>query len=53
MLIRYKMRDRAMMAMVTVVVHQVEEPLEAVVMGVWPVEDEVRWCDITVINPNI
>ena len=28
-LIRYKMRDRAMMVMVTVVVHQVEVLLEA------------------------
>ena len=42
-----------MMAMVTVVVHQVEEPLEAVVVGVWPVEDEVRWCAITVTSLDI
>ena len=51
--IGYKMRDREMMAMVTTVVHQVEEPLEAMVMGVWPVEDEVSWCAITVTSMEI
>ena len=51
--IGYKMRDRAMMAMATEVMHQVEVILEAVVMVVWLAEDAVRWCVITVTRPNI
>ena len=38
----YKMRDRAMMAMVTIVVHQVEVLLEVMVVVVWPEEEEAR-----------
>ena len=48
MLIGYKMRDRAMMAMVSAVVHQVEVLLEVVAVVVFPREKEVRWCDIIV-----
>ena len=44
-LIGYKMRDKAMMAMVTVVVHQVEVLLEVVV--------EARLCVTTVTKPRI
>ena len=51
--IRYKMRDRAMMAMVTAVVHQVEVLLEVMVMVVWLAEDAVRWCVITITRPDI
>ena len=51
--IGYKMRDRAMMAMATGVMHQVEVLLEAVVMVVWLAEDAVRWCVITVTKPDI
>ena len=48
----YKMRDQAMMAMATVVVHQVEVHLEAMVVVVWLVEDAVRWCVIIVTKPD-
>ena len=51
--IGYKMRDRAMMAMVTVVVHQVEVLLEVVVEVVWPKEEEARLCVTTVTRPGI
>ena len=51
--IGYKMRDKAMMAMATVVVHQVEVLLEAMVMVVWLAEDMVRWCVITVTRLDI
>ena len=42
-----------MMAMATVVVHQVEVLLEAMVMVVWLAEDAVRWCVIIVTRPDI
>ena len=51
--IGYKMRDRVMMAWATVVVHQVEVVLEAVVMVVWLADDVVRWCVITITRPDI
>ena len=47
------MRDRAMMAMVTAVVHQVEVLLAVVVMVVWPKEEEARLCVTTVTRPGI
>ena len=53
MLIGYKMRDRAMMAMATTVVHQVEVLLEVVVEVVWPDEEEARFCITTVTRPGI
>ena len=53
MLIGYKMKDKAMMAMVTTVVHQVEVLLGVVVVVVWLVEAMVRWCVITVTRPDI
>ena len=53
MLTRYKMMDRAMMDMVTVVIHQVMEPLEFVVMVVWLEEDEASLCAITVTRQDI
>ena len=42
--IGYNMRDRAMMDMVTVVVHQVEVLLEVMVEVVWSEEEEARLC---------
>ena len=51
--IGYKMKDRAMMAMATTVVHQVEVLLEVMVMVVWLVEDEFRWCVINVTRLDI
>ena len=51
--IGYKMRDRAMMAMVTVVVHQVEVILELVVVVVWSEEEEAGLCVTTVTGPGI
>ena len=53
MLIGFKMRDRAMMAMVTMVVHQVEVLLEVVVEVVWSEEVEARLCVTTVTRPGI
>ena len=53
MLIRYKMRDRAMMAMVIAVVHQVEVLLEIVVEVVWSEEEEARLCVTTVTRTGI
>ena len=53
MLIGYKMTDRAMMAMVTTVVHQKEVLLEVVVEVVWPKEEEAMWCVTTVTRPGI
>ena len=53
MLNGYKMRDREMMAMVTVVVHQVEVILEVVVEVVWPEEVEARLCVTTITRPGI
>ena len=53
MLIEYKMRDRAMMAMATVVVHQVEVLLEVVVEVVWPEEVEARLSVTIVTRPGI
>ena len=47
MLIGYKTMDKAMMDMVTVVVHQV------VVVVVWLAEDEARLCAITVTRQDI
>ena len=51
--IRYKMRDKVMMAMATMVVHQVEVLLEVVVMVVWPEEEEARLCVITITRLGI
>ena len=51
--IGYKMRDKAMMAMVTTVVRQVEVLLEVLVVVVWLVEDEIRWCVIIVTRLDI
>ena len=51
--IGYKMRDRAMMAMVTAVVHQVEVLLEVMVVVVCLEEVEARLCAITVIRQDI
>ena len=51
--IGYKMRDRAMMAMVTAVVHQVEVLLEVMVVVVWLEEEEARLCVTTVTRPGI
>ena len=48
MLIGYKMMTKAMMDMVTVVVHQVVKLLEVVVVVVWLGEDEARLCAINV-----
>ena len=53
MLIGYKMMHKAMMDMVTVVVHQVEVLLEAVVMVAWLAEVVVKWCLITATRPDI
>ena len=51
--IGYKMRDRSMMAMATVVVHLEEVVLEVVVMVAWLAEDAVRWCVIIVTRLDI
>ena len=51
--IGYKMRDRVMMSMATMVVHQVEVVLKAVVMVAWLAEVMVRWCVITATRPDI
>ena len=51
--IGYKMRDRAMIAMFTAVVHLVEVLLEVVVMVVWLAEVEARLCAITVTRQDI
>ena len=51
--IGYKMRDRAMMAMVTAVVHLVEVVLEAVIVVAWLEEVVVRWCVITATMVDI
>ena len=53
MLIAYKTMAKAMMDMVTVVVHQVEEILEVMVEVVWLAEDEARLCAITVTRQDI
>ena len=53
MLIGYKMMAKAMMDMVTTVVHQVMELLEVVVMVVWLAEVEARLCAITVTRQDI
>ena len=53
MLIGYKTMAKAMMDMVTVVVHQVEELLEVVVVVVWLAEDEAKLCAITVTRKDI
>ena len=53
MLIGYKMMAKAMMDMVTMVVHQVEELLEVVVVVVWLVEVEARLCSITITRQDI
>ena len=50
MLTRYKMMDRAMMDMVTVVIHQVEVVSEVVVVVVCLEEVEARLFAITVIR---
>ena len=48
MLIGYKMMDKAMRDMVTMVVHQVEVLLEVMVVVVCLEEVEARLCAITV-----
>ena len=48
-----KMRDRVMMAMVTMGVHLAGVLLEVVVMVAWLAEDVVRWCVIIVTRPDI
>ena len=53
MLIGYKTMHKAMMDMVTVVVHQVEVLLEVVVMVVCLEEVEARFCAITIIKQDI
>ena len=53
MLIGYKMMDKAMRDMFTMVVHQVEVLLEVVVMVVFLEEVEARLCAITVIRQDI
>ena len=53
MLIGYKMMAKAMMDMVTVVVHQVAELLEVMVVVVWLAEDEARLCAITITRKDI
>ena len=50
MLIGYKMMHKAMMDMVTMVLHQVEVLLEVVVVVVCLEEVESRLCAITVIR---
>ena len=52
-LIGYKMMDKAMMDMGTVVVPQVEVPLEVMVVVVCLEEVEAKWCAITVIRKDI
>ena len=51
--IGYKMKHRAMMVMVTAVVHPVEVLLEDVVMVVWQEEAEARLYVTTVTKPGI
>ena len=53
MLIGYKTMHKAMMDMVTMVVHQVEVLLEVVVVVVFLEEVEARLCAITVIRQDI
>ena len=53
MLIGYKTMAKAMMDMVTMVVHQVMELLEVVVVVVWLEEEEARLCVITVTRQDI
>ena len=47
------MKDRAMMAMATAVVHHVEVILEVVAVVVWLVEVAARWCVITATKLGI
>ena len=51
--IGYRMKRRAMMVMVTVVVHPVEVLLAGAVVVVWQKEVEARWCVTTVTKPGI
>ena len=53
MLIGYKTMHKAMMDMVTVVVHQVEVLLEVLVVVVCLEEVEARLCAITIIRQDI
>ena len=53
MLIGYKMMHKAMMDMVTMVIHQVEVLLEVMVVVVCLEEVEARLCAITVIRQDI
>ena len=53
MLIGYKTMHKAMMDMVTMVVHQVEVLLEVTVMVVCLEEVEARLCAITLIRQDI
>ena len=51
--IGYKMKHRAMMVMVTAVVHPVEVLLEDMVVVVWQEEEEARLCVTTVTRLDI
>ena len=51
--LRYKMKHRAMMVMVTAVVHPVEVLLEDVVVVVWQEEAKARLCVTTITKPGI
>ena len=53
MLIEYKMMAKAMMDMVTMVVYQVVNLLEAMFVVVWLAEDEARLCAITITRQDI
>ena len=53
MLIGYKMMAKEIMDMVTIVLHQVSDLLEAMVVVVWLAEDEARLCAITVTRQDI
>ena len=52
-LIGYKIMDKAMRDMVTVVVHQVEVLLEVVIVVVRLEEDEARLCVITITKQDM
>ena len=52
-LIGYKMMDKEMRDMVTVVVPQVTVPLEVMVVVLCLAEVEARWCATTAIRQDI
>ena len=53
MIIEYKLMHRAMMDIVTMVVHLVEEIFEVLVVVVFPEEDVDRLFVITVISQDV